>query len=180
MDTCEHCHGLRPETEEDLEDFSALDEGYCACLEAACGHQRSPDAYDHPPCDVCECCQTCCACRDTPEHRGGPMMARTYTHYALLQIGGPIYGVGTTEADARDDAIEWLDPQDPDAAQRALYYPDLSACAQAVDGDLVVTRITRALYDRVRHEGTTAYRPDPAMQGYHDVGEDDDLSAEAE
>lgn len=70
-----------------------------------------------------------------------------FTHYALIQVGHAIFGVGETEDDARDNAREWLDSHDA---------ADLDEPAN-VDGSICCVPCTKALYDRVMENGTCTF-----------------------
>ena len=92
-----------------------------------------------------------------------------YDCYALVQSGHAIYGVGTTEQEARTAAAgrfdmryihEFLDGADPTAAtvaQQASFCPTLTG-AYRLEGCLAVVRCTRALYEHVRTHGPTTWK----------------------
>ena len=72
------------------------------------------------------------------------------THHAVIQIGHAIFGVGETEADAIEDAREWVD--DGDNLEDALAVPHA-----AVVGDMIVVECSKALHDKVKADGTVLY-----------------------
>jgi hypothetical protein len=75
-----------------------------------------------------------------------------FTHYALIQVGHAIYGVGETEDDARDDARQWLDDAD-DA--------DLDEPVRT-DGSICCVPCSQALYLHVKEFGTCTFEQSSA------------------
>lgn len=68
------------------------------------------------------------------------------THYAVVQIGYAIFGVGETPDEAQDDAREWLD--DP--------CDDMDEDSQII-GNLATVECTKKLHDYVVKNGTTTW-----------------------
>ena len=69
----------------------------------------------------------------------------SYTHYALIQIGHVVLGVGKTPAEARNDARHVLET--PDKADETV------PLNSAVAGDLAIVHCTGELAARVRSGG---------------------------
>lgn len=69
----------------------------------------------------------------------------SYTHYALIQVGHGVYGVGRTPAEARNEAREVLDP--PEKADETV------PLSSAIAGDLAIVHCTAELAERVRSRG---------------------------
>jgi len=66
--------------------------------------------------------------------------------YAVIQIGGPIYGVGESKAEAIKSAMEWLDP-DTKETDISMYMPPVN------DGDLVCIECSEGVLKRVNEVG---------------------------
>jgi len=83
------------------------------------------------------------------------------TYYALYQSGHVVYGVGSSEAEARENAREWLDvPEDADSAEL------LTGNHGETEGDLYVRRCTDRLYQAVL-DGDMLFQVD--SEGYLDL-----------
>jgi hypothetical protein len=63
-------------------------------------------------------------------------------YYAVIQLGYSILGSGESAEAATDDAHEWVDGD-----------MNLVDENQAVDGDLVLVKCTKALHDEVKENG---------------------------
>jgi len=61
-------------------------------------------------------------------------------YFAVLQVGGPIYGVGTDQLGAIDAAAEWLDDGNEGGIDPVWY-------TQAPTGAIAIGACTEALYD---------------------------------
>ncbi len=70
--------------------------------------------------------------------------------YAVIQLGGPIFGTGETPDAALADASEWLDEPVDDMEQ-------LPAYGEAADGDLVIAPVTDRLALAAANDGDIVY-----------------------
>jgi hypothetical protein len=82
----------------------------------------------------------------------------------LYQIGGPIYGVGLSEAEARADAAQWLSTEATADGEYVSAEAQAAAAkswprdrAEINQGDLVISECTERLYAEVAHNGACPY-----------------------
>jgi len=64
------------------------------------------------------------------------------SYYAVIQLGYPVFGVGTSEEEAIADAKQWVDGD-----------LELTDERSAVDGDMVLVECTKALHNEVQENG---------------------------
>lgn len=80
-----------------------------------------------------------------------------FTHYALIQTGHCVFGVGVTEDEARESAAEWLDGGE-DEANRVPEFDGMPALRRStVDGDLAIVPCTEEFAVHVEAHGTTTW-----------------------
>lgn len=78
-----------------------------------------------------------------------------FTHFALIQTGQCVFGVGETAEAARADAVEWVDGGD---ISNVPVFRNLGALrTQTVVGDLAIVPCTAAFAARVRENGTQVW-----------------------
>ncbi len=88
--------------------------------------------------------------------------------YAVLQIGGPVYGIGATELEACQNALEWLDEKYQGVEDIPDFYPSVTA------GEVVVIECTQALADFVEAHGGDARWDINDTEVAYLLGEDED------
>jgi len=68
--------------------------------------------------------------------------------YAVMQTGYAIYGVGDTERDAMENAVQWIDE-----ARSADDVADLISKGNGFHGDFKIAKITDKLADQAGSDG---------------------------
>lgn len=69
-----------------------------------------------------------------------------FDHYAVIQNGYAIFGVGETEEEAREDAAQWLDDSKESLKQES-----------GIDGGICCVNCTKSLHDAVKENGTLTW-----------------------
>ncbi len=76
-----------------------------------------------------------------------------FTHSALVQLGHVVFGVGSTEQEAREDAAEWLEADEEYTGEKIVDAVPCYVRGNHAEGDLVVICCTAALVESVLAHG---------------------------